>query len=102
MADLAGFEFDRDRSFASTVLIVIASYYVLFAVHGGSSQALVVESVAAGGFMLLLFWGVIRGQGCVLLKNIESTPRHVFHQMIAGYQFGSDGRGSASLNSVYI
>jgi hypothetical protein len=77
VADLAGFEFDRDRSFAPTVLIVIASYYVLFAVHGGSSQALVVESVAAGGFMLLLFWGVIRGQGCVLLKKyrIHASPR---------------------------
>ena len=28
--------FDRDRSFGPTILIVVASYYVLFAVMGGS------------------------------------------------------------------
>jgi hypothetical protein len=37
--------FDRDRAFYPTVLIVIASYYVLFAVMSGSVQAVVVESV---------------------------------------------------------
>lgn len=37
--------FDRDRSFYPTVLIVIASYYVLFAVMGGSTRALVLESL---------------------------------------------------------
>ena len=33
--------FDRDRAFYPTVLAVVASYYVLFAVMGGSTQALV-------------------------------------------------------------
>ena len=37
--------FDRDRAFYPTVLIVVASYYVLFAAMGGSIQAVVVESV---------------------------------------------------------
>ena len=37
--------FDRDRAFYPTVMIVIASYYVLFAVMSGSVQAVVVESV---------------------------------------------------------
>ncbi len=32
--------FDRDRAFYPTVMIVIASYYVLFAAMGGSSGAL--------------------------------------------------------------
>ena len=41
-ARLAGL--DRDRAFYPTVLIVIASYYGLFAVLGGSMRALVVES----------------------------------------------------------
>ena len=35
--------FDRERSFYSTVLIVVASYYVLFAVVGGSTRALILE-----------------------------------------------------------
>ena len=41
-ARLAGF--DRDRAFYPTVLMVIASYYVLFAVMSGSVEALVIES----------------------------------------------------------
>ena len=43
---------DRDRAFYPTVMMVIASYYVLFAVMGGSSRALVVESLIAGVFVL--------------------------------------------------
>ena len=43
---------DRDRAFYPTVMIVIAFYYVLFAVMGGSSRALVVESLVAGVFVL--------------------------------------------------
>ena len=35
--------FDRDRAFYPTVLIVVASYYVLFAAVGGTSQALLIE-----------------------------------------------------------
>jgi len=37
--------FDRDRAFYPTVMIVIASYYVLFAVMSGSVQTVVIESV---------------------------------------------------------
>ena len=36
---------DRDRAFYPTVMIVIASYYVLFAVMSGSFQTVVIESV---------------------------------------------------------
>jgi hypothetical protein len=35
---------DRDRAFYPTVMIVIASYYVLFATMSGSVQTVVVES----------------------------------------------------------
>jgi hypothetical protein len=41
---------DRGRSFYPTVLIVIASYYVLFAAMGATGRTLVVEILAAGGF----------------------------------------------------
>ncbi|HEX8028516.1 MAG TPA: hypothetical protein VF491_08645 [Vicinamibacterales bacterium] len=36
---------DRDRAFYPAVLIVIASYYVLFAAMSGSIQAVVIESM---------------------------------------------------------
>ena len=42
--------FDRDRAFYPTVLIVIASYYVLFAVMGGSTQTVLLESVGVAAF----------------------------------------------------
>jgi hypothetical protein len=37
--------FDRDRAFYPTVMIVIAAYYVLFALMSGSVQTVVIESV---------------------------------------------------------
>ena len=37
--------FDRDRAFYPTVMIVIASYYVLFAAMTGSVQTVIIESV---------------------------------------------------------
>ena len=36
---------DRDRAFYPTVMIVIASYYVLFAAISGSVQTVLIESV---------------------------------------------------------
>jgi hypothetical protein len=42
---------DRDRAFYPTVLIVIASYYALFAVMGGSDYALVVEIAVIAAFL---------------------------------------------------
>ncbi len=51
---------DRERAFYPTVLIVIASYYVLFAVMGGSSQALLVEIIVATGFLVFAVLGFKR------------------------------------------
>lgn len=42
---------DRDRAFYPTVTIVIALLYALFAVMGGSTQALVAESLAGAVFI---------------------------------------------------
>jgi len=44
--------FDRERVFYPTILIVVASYYVLFAVMGGSIRSLMVESVVMAVFVL--------------------------------------------------
>ena len=55
VARLAGF--DRDRAFYPTVLIVVASYYVLFAAMGGSVHALVVESIVMCAFACIAVVG---------------------------------------------
>ena len=44
--------FDRDRAFYPILLIVIAAYYVLFAVMGGAGQTLVIEIAVASVFSL--------------------------------------------------
>jgi hypothetical protein len=44
--------FDRDRAFYPTVTIVIAAYYVLFAVMSGSVQTVLVESIVMSGFAI--------------------------------------------------
>ncbi len=48
---------DRDRTFYATVTIVVASYYGLFAVMGGSSEALIAECVVIVGFVLVAALG---------------------------------------------
>jgi hypothetical protein len=55
-ARLAGL--DRDRSFYPTILIVVASYYVLFAVMGGSPRALMGELLGMGVFVALAVGGL--------------------------------------------
>jgi hypothetical protein len=48
---------DRDRAFYPTVAIVIACLYSLFAVMGGSTRALVIESLIGVGFVALAVLG---------------------------------------------
>jgi hypothetical protein len=49
MATFVGF--DRDRAFYPTVTMVVASYYALFAVMGGSTTALAIESIVFVAFL---------------------------------------------------
>jgi hypothetical protein len=51
------FGLDRDRAFYPTVTIVIASYYALFAVVGGSTRALVLESLVGAAFLVVAVSG---------------------------------------------
>ena len=44
--------FDRDRAFYPTVLIVIASYYVLFAAMSESVHTVLLESIVMTGFLI--------------------------------------------------
>jgi hypothetical protein len=51
---------DRDRAFYPTITMVIASYYGLFAVMGGSTRALFAESVAIIAFLIISIVGFKR------------------------------------------
>jgi hypothetical protein len=44
--------FDRDRAFYPTVVVVVASYYVLFAAMSGSLQTVLAESAVMTLFMI--------------------------------------------------
>lgn len=66
---LTGYE--KDRSFFPTLLIVIASYYLLFAILDGSVSTLLIEIAVAAFFIFLAIWGgyrfpVIVGAGIAL------------------------------------
>ena len=64
-ARLAGL--DRDRAFYPTVAIVVASYYLLFAAMGGSTHALLAESVGFVAFAALAVVGFRRSFWLVVL-----------------------------------
>lgn len=49
--------FDRERAFYATILLVVASYYVLFAAMGGSMHSLMVESGVMAAFVGLAIIG---------------------------------------------
>ena len=52
-----GLGMDRDRAFYPTVLIVVAAYYVLFAVMGASGPTIAIEIAVASGFLVLAVIG---------------------------------------------
>jgi hypothetical protein len=49
--------FDRDRVYYPVLLIVIATYYVLFASMGASGRVVILESTVAAGFLLIAVIG---------------------------------------------
>jgi hypothetical protein len=55
-----GVGLDRDRAFYPTVLIVIASYYVLFAAMVGSLETVLLESVVMTPFVIAAVAGFKR------------------------------------------
>jgi hypothetical protein len=52
--------FDRDRVFYPTVVIVNATYYILFAVIGASTRVLAFESLMASAFLVLAVAGRVQ------------------------------------------
>ena len=78
---------DRDRAFYPTVMIIIASYYALFAVMGGSTQALVVESI-----VIIAFLGVsIAGFRLSLWLIVAALVTHGLFDFIHGHIISNPG-----------
>lgn len=76
--------FDRERSFYPTVMIVIASYYVLFAVMGGSMESLVMELIVAAGFVAVAAYGFRRSLWLVVAALAAHGVQDFFHGHLVG------------------
>src|SRR6266550_3794261 len=89
---------DRDRGFYPTVLCVIASYYVLFAVMGGGGQTLVIEIAVASVFSLFAILAYKRtlwlAIAAIVGHGVFDFVHHFFIQnpggiaLVAGLLFG--------------
>jgi hypothetical protein len=70
---------DRDRAFYPTVLIVVASYYDLFAVMGGTTHALIIESSVMTAFLIVAFAGFKRNLWMVVAALVGHGVFDFFH-----------------------
>jgi len=78
---------DRDRAFYPTVLVVIASYYVLFAVMGGSGHALAVETLVMTGFLLVAMFGFKKNLWLV----VAALAAHGIFDLLHGHVVANPG-----------
>jgi hypothetical protein len=71
--------FDRDRAFYPTVLIVVASYYVLFAAMAGSLQTVIIESILMTGFVVAAVVGFKKSPWIVVAGLAGHGVQDAFH-----------------------
>jgi hypothetical protein len=75
----AGVGFDRDRAFYPAITAVVASYYVLFAVMGGSSRALFAEAAVATAFLAVAIVGFRTSLWLVVAALASHCILDLFH-----------------------
>jgi hypothetical protein len=73
---------DRERGFYPIVLCVVASYYVLFAVMGGSFHVLAPETGVACGFVALAVWGFKRNLWLVVVGLFGHGAMDLIHPQL--------------------
>ena len=73
---------DRELAFYPTVLIVFASYYVLFAAMAASGRALIIEIVVAGGFLLFAIIGYKRNLWLVAIALVGHGVFDMVHHLL--------------------
>ena len=78
---------DRDRAFYPTVLIVIASYYVLFAAMIGSLQTVVLESAVMAVFVIAAVAG-FKGNTWIIVAGLAG---HGLQDAIHGHIVANAG-----------
>lgn len=78
---------DRDRAFYPTVLAVVATYYGLFAIMGGSTEALIAESAVA----VLFFAATIIGFRRNLWIVAAGLAAHGLFDAAHGYVIDNPG-----------
>jgi hypothetical protein len=71
--------FDRERAFYPTVLIVIASYYVLFAVMDAPGRILMIEFIVALGFVLAAVIGFKTNLWLVVIALVAHGVFDIVH-----------------------
>jgi hypothetical protein len=79
-AMLAGF--DRDRVFYPTLLIPIATYYIVFAVMASSTPVLIIESLVAGAFLVLAVAGFKKNLWVIVAALTGHGVLDFFHHVL--------------------
>jgi hypothetical protein len=70
---------DRGRVFYATLVIVVAHYYILFAILGSSMSALMVESLVAAIFVALAVTGFKKSQWLIVAGLVGHGVFDFFH-----------------------
>jgi len=78
---------DRDRAFYPTLLVVIASYYVLFGVIGGSAHAVLVEAIVMTAFWVTAVVGFKRN----LWLIVVALAGHGLFDLVHGHLVANPG-----------
>lgn len=78
---------DRDRAYYATILAVVALYYALFAVMGGSIPALLLESIAIAVFFVLTALG-FRGSQWLVVAGLAG---HGLYDCVHGLLINNPG-----------
>jgi general stress protein CsbA len=78
---------DRDRAFYPTLMIVIALYYVLFALISGSTQTVVIESLV----MTLFAAAAVAGFKSSLWIVVAALAGHGVFDAVHGYVIENTG-----------
>ena len=74
--------FDRDRVFYSTLVVVVAHYYILFAVLGSSTSALVMESLVATVFVAVAVIGFKKNLWLIVAGLVGHGVFDFFHHLL--------------------
>lgn len=73
---------DRERALYPIVLIMAASYYVLFAVMAASGRTLIIEIAFASGFLLLAAIGYKRSLWLVAIALVGHGVFDIVHHLL--------------------